>query len=76
MPLVRLVFHMSDVDRDAAGFLFRRIVDLIIGAKFRLAHHLRHFRDRRRQGRLPMIDVPHRPYVQMRLAPVKFCLRH
>ena len=31
VPLVRLVFHVRNVDRDAARFLFRRIVDLVVG---------------------------------------------
>ncbi len=76
VPLVRLVFHVRNVDRDAARFLFRRIVDLIVRPEFRLPQHLRHFRDRRRQRRLPVVDVPHRPHVQMRLASIIFCLRH
>ena len=66
----------SQIDRDATRFLFGRIVDLVIGFEFCLAQHLRYFRDRRRQGRLPVVDVPHRPHVQMRLAPIKFLLRH
>ena len=72
VPLVRLVFHVRNVDRDAARFLFRRIVDLVVGLEIRLAQHLRHLRDRRRQRRLAMVDVSHRPHIQMRLAPVKF----
>jgi hypothetical protein len=32
--------------------------------------------DRRRQRRLAVIDVPDRPYVAMRLASIKFFLRH
>ncbi len=30
VPLVRLVLHMRNVDRDPARFLFRRIVDLVV----------------------------------------------
>jgi hypothetical protein len=67
---------MRYVDRDAARFLLRRIVDLIIGFELRLAQHLRHLRDRRRQRRLAVINVPHRPHIQMWLAPVILRLRH
>ena len=35
-----------------------------------------YFRDRRRQRRLPMVDVPHRPHVHVRLRPLKLLLRH
>src|SRR6185437_6332743 len=56
--------------------LLRRLVDLIVG------RHLRHpllgldRRDRRRQRRLPMIHMPNRPHVHMRLRPLKFRLGH
>jgi hypothetical protein len=36
----------------------------------------RHFGDRSCQRGLAVVDVSHRPNVQMRLAPVKFFLRH
>jgi hypothetical protein len=35
-----------------------------------------HLRDRRRQRRLAMIDVTDRPNVYVRLAAIKFFLRH
>ena len=76
VPLVRLVFHVRNVDRDAARLLFRRVVDLVVGLELRLPQHLADLRDRRRQRRLPVVDVPHRPHVHMRLVPLKFLLRH
>ena len=36
VPLLRLVFHMRNVDRDAARFLLRRIVDLVVCPEFRI----------------------------------------
>jgi hypothetical protein len=35
-----------------------------------------YLRNRRRQRRLAMIDVPDRPYVYVRLAAIKFFLAH
>jgi hypothetical protein len=37
---------------------------------------LQHFRDRRRQRRLPVVNVTNRPYVAVRLCPFKFFFRH
>jgi len=37
VPFVRLVFNMRDVDRDAARFFFRRVVDLIVCAEVGLS---------------------------------------
>jgi hypothetical protein len=53
-------------DRDAAGFLFRRLVDLIEGYKLHFRIILRqHLRDRRRQRRLAMVHVPDRPDIHV-----------
>jgi hypothetical protein len=76
VALVRLVFHVGNVDRDPAGLLLRRIVDLVVGLELGLAQKLAHLRDRRRQGRLAVVDVPHRPHVQVRFVPLKLLLRH
>src|SRR5207253_10249829 len=35
-----------------------------------------HLRQRRRQRRLPVVHVPNRPDVHMRLGPLKLCLGH
>jgi hypothetical protein len=64
------------VDRDPARFLFRRIVNRIVRPKLRFPKKLAVFCDGGRQGRLAMIDVPHRPYVQVRLIPLKLLLCH
>ena len=67
MPLLRLVFHVRYVDRYPALPLFRRLVYHVVRRKFRQARRRQTLRDRRRQCRLPMVYVPYRPYVQMRL---------
>ena len=76
VPVFGLVLHVRDVDRDTALLLLGRIVDRVKRPKFRSAFKLAVFRDRRCQRRLPVVDVSHRPYVQMRLCPLKFLLRH
>ena len=73
----RLILHVRRRDRDPACFLFRRLVDLIERHKLHFRIVLRHhLRDRRRQRRLPVIHVPDRPDVHVRLGTVKFFLRH
>src|SRR5688572_1665172 len=73
----RLILHVRRRDRDAARFLFRRLVDLVKGHKLYFRIVLRqHLRDRRRQRRLPVVHVPNRPDVHVRLGTVKFFLRH
>ena len=77
VPVRRLVLHVRRVDRDAALPLFGRVVDLVV----RPVLHLRvrrgqDLRDRRRQRRLPVVHVPDRPDVHVRLRPVELLLRH
>jgi hypothetical protein len=75
VPVLRLIFHVRRRDRDPACPLFRRLVDLIERHKLHLRVVLpQHPRDRCRQGRLPMIHVPDRPDVHVRLRTVEFFL--
>ena len=76
VPLVGFVFHVGNVDRDAARFLFRRVINRVVCPVLRSPKKLAVLRDRRRQRRLAVIDVPHRPHIQMWLVPLKFLLRH
>jgi len=74
VPVRRLVLDVRRCDRDAARLLFRSVVDRIE----RPEHDVRvvllqYLGDRRRQRRLPVIDVSDRPYVAVRLRPFKFC---
>src|SRR5579872_2652255 len=76
VPLLRLVLHVADRDRDPPLLLLRRVVDLRERHRLRLPQRRQHPRDRRRQRRLPVIHVPDRPHVYVRLRPLKPCLRH
>ena len=72
-----LILHVRHRDRDAAGLLFRRVVDRIKRTKrHRRIVLLQNLGDRRRQRRLAVIDMPDRPHVYVRLAAIKFLLRH
>ena len=70
------VLDVGDVDGDAAFFLFRRFVDLVEFGLFRVACLRQNVRDRRRQRRLAVVDVPDRSDVQMGLAALKFLFCH
>ena len=64
----RLVLHVRGRNRDAALALFRRVVDRVERTELVLRVVLRqHLRDRRRQRRLAVINVPDRPNVYVRL---------
>ena len=77
MPPRRRVLHVRRRDRDPPLLLLRRIVDRIETPHQHLRIQLvQHLRDRRCQRRLPMVYVPDRPDVHVRLATVKFLLRH
>ena len=77
MTIVGLVLHMRDRDRDPPRLLLRRLIDLIERHHRRVRIPLRqHLRDRRRQRRLPMVNMTNRPNIQMRLVPLKLRLRH
>ena len=68
VPVRRLVLHVRGRDRDTALALFRCVVDRVERTERVLRVVLRqHLRDRRRQRRLAVIDVPDRPNVYVRL---------
>ena len=73
----RLVLHVRRRDRDAALPLFRRVVDRVKRTERVLrVVLLQYLRDRRRQRRLAVIDVPNRSHVHVRLRTIKLFLRH
>src|SRR5450631_4331785 len=76
VPLLRLVLHVRDRDRDAALSLFGRLVDLVVRQELREALFRQHLGDRRRQRRLAVVDVTDRPDVQVGLVPDEFFFRH
>jgi len=78
VTVARLVFHVRNVDGDAALALFRCLVDVL-----ELGHHGlartsfgQHLGDGRSQRRLAVVDVTHRPHVQVRLRTLKLRLGH
>src|SRR5450759_999367 len=72
----RLVLHVRYRNRDPARLLFRRIVDRIKRPEIRPALHRQDLRDRRRQRRLAVVNMPNRPHVHMGLRAFKYCFRH
>ena len=76
VALVGLVLDVGDGDGDAPLPLLRRVVDAVEGAELRLPLQRQRLGDRRRQGRLAVVDVPDRPHVHMRLRPLKLLLPH
>ena len=76
VPILRLVLHVSRRDRDPALSLFRCLVDLI--KRDRVAPILLRLRDRDRcrQRRLPVVDVPDRSHVYVRLRALEFGFSH
>ena len=77
VPLGGLVLHVRHRDRDSACLFLRGVVDRIEAPEFVLRIVLgQHFRDRRRQGRLAVIDMSDRPDIYVRLAAVEFFLSH
>src|SRR5262249_57288243 len=73
----RLVLDVGDVDRDAPLPLLRSLVDLVearvLGRRVLVVQHLG---DGGGQGRLAVVDVAHRPDVEVRLAPLELRLTH
>ena len=78
VALVGLVLDVGNVDRDPALLLFRRLVDLVEGDEgVVLGVALREdLGDRRGQGRLAVVDVPHRANVEVGLVALEFLLGH
>ena len=72
----RLVLDVSRVDRDAAGFFFRRSVDVGVLLGSRAARFGEDDRDRRRQRRLAVVNVANRANVDVRLRTREFFLTH
>ena len=76
VTLVRFVFNVRRVDRDAASAFFRRLVDVRVVNKLRVALLRQNFRDRSRQRRLAMVNVTNRADIAMRLRSFKLLFCH
>src|SRR6185312_15844031 len=73
----RLVLDVRGGNRNAALALLRSVVNRVERAKRVVRIMLgQHLRDRRRQRRLAVINMPYRPHIHVRLRPVKLLLRH
>src|SRR5207244_9126133 len=78
MTVRRLILHMGDRDRDPPRLLLGRLINLIerretVVARIRLSKHLG---DGRRECGLAMVDMTHRPDIQMMLRPFELLLGH
>src|SRR6185312_13931571 len=77
MPVLGLVLHMRDRDRDPPRLLLRRLINLIKRREMILRVLLRqHLRDRSRQRRLAMVNMTDGPNVQVRLRALELLLGH
>ena len=76
VALLRLVLHVRGVDCNSARFFFRRLVDVLILHRLRVAQLRQRHRDRRRQGRLAVVYVTDRADVYVRLVAFKLSLSH
>src|SRR5437016_2396817 len=77
VPLRRLVLHVRHRNRDPPLPLLRRVVDRPkLPHRHRTDLRVQYLRDRRRQRRLAVVDVPDRPHVHVRLRPLVLRLRH
>src|SRR5690606_7822214 len=76
VTVLRLILDMRRRNRDAARLLFRRLVNLVIRRKRRPARLGKNLRDRRRQRRLPVVDMSNRTDVAVRLVPLKLLFGH
>ena len=77
MPIIGLILHMRDIDRDPPRLLLRRLVDVLerLNRNTRILV-MQHLGNGRSERRLAVIDVTHRPHVQVRLVPLKLLLGH
>ena len=76
VPLVGRVFHVGNVDGDAAFLLFRGIVDGVEGAEFGLALETAVFGDGCRQGGFAVVNVTHGAHVHVGLVAYICLFRH
>src|SRR5512143_3426373 len=82
VPVRRRVLHVARRDRENLGRIpppltLRRLRHLVVADVGRAPPLVRrHLRQRRRQRRLPVVHVPDRPHVHMRLRPLELCLGH
>jgi hypothetical protein len=73
----RLIFHVRRGNRDTTSFFFRRVVDRIEAPERVLRIVLRQrLRNRRRQRRLPVVNMANGANIDVRFRSVKFLFCH
>src|SRR6266568_3307325 len=81
VALLRRILHVRRRNRQNLGRIppplrLRRLRHLIVRHVGRQPLLRRHLRQRRRQRRLPVVHMPNRPHVHVRLGPLKLRFRH
>src|SRR5690606_24562308 len=76
VPRRRLILHVRRRNREPSRPLLRCLVDIVEARELRQPLRRLNPSDRRRQRRLPVVDMPDRPHVHMRLRPLKLSLGH
>ena len=76
VPLLRLVFHVRNGDRDPTRLLFRRIVNRVKRPEVGLALKTQDLGDRCRQRRLAVVYVSNRTHVHVGLVAYKYFFCH
>ena len=76
VTLLGLILDMGGIDRDAALFFFRSVVDLVIFTDFTAELLVQHHGDRGGQSGLAVVDVADRADVDVRLGSFEFFLSH
>ena len=78
VPLLGLVLHVGDVDRDATRLLLGSLVDVIEGRRLVQVGELvvQNLRNSRSQRGLAVVNVTNGPDVDVRLRPLELRLRH
>ena len=74
---IRLVFHMTNRNRDTTFAFFRRVVDVfVVHTKVAFIRHVHHFGDGRRQRGFPMVNVTDGTDVDVRLTALELLFSH
>ena len=77
VTVVRLVLHVRHIDGDAALALFGRVVDVLELCERRTLNIVgEHLGDRSGERGLAVVDVAHRPHVDVGLGPLERLLGH
>jgi hypothetical protein len=78
VPLLGLILHVRDRDRNAPLLLFRSLIDRVESRHLVQVRKLvvQYLGDRRRQGGLAVVNVTNGSNIDVRLGPLELRLRH